>query len=58
MVEKLGVVWTDCYGGKRLSICIPPKTTSFALPDCFKHIRDGMIAYIDNEGKLAFVEEE
>jgi len=61
MTNKIGYVRNyGCYGGKAISIHVPPCSGSatIQLPDCFNDVPPGFIAYIDDEGKIAFMEED
>ena len=61
MTNKIGeIVSYGCTGGKGISVQTPPycSTTTIQLPDCMNHIPVGFIAYIDDYGKLAFMEED
>jgi len=61
MTNKLGeVVNYGCYGGKAISIHHYPNSgdITIQLPDSLNAVPVGLIAYIDHEGKLMFVEED
>ena len=60
MTNKIGeVISYGCYGGKAIHVDDSPnRGVSISLPDCLNHIPVGFIAYIDNEGKLTFMEED
>jgi hypothetical protein len=61
MTNKLGeVVNYGCYGGKAISIHHTPNSgdISIQLPDCMNDVPVGVLAYIDKEGKIAFMEED
>jgi hypothetical protein len=59
MTNKIGeVIDYGCCGGKAISVDnTPHRNVSIQLPDCFNDVPAGLIAYIDREGKIAFMEE-
>lgn len=61
MTNKLGVVVNyGCFGGKGVVIHRSPNSGSptIQLPACFDNIPVGFIAYLDDSGKIAFMDED
>jgi hypothetical protein len=59
MTNKLGeVISYGCYGGKAICLHHHPNSgdMSIPLPDSMKDTPIGVIAYLDDEGKIQFTD--
>jgi len=58
MSNKLGEVVNYGMGGKAVAIHHQPYSgdTVIALPDCMNNVPAGVLAYIDDDGKIAFMD--